>query len=80
MKKNKNPSTQRRDARQRREFQKRKTQIPVSKLVKPVRDSTDVTLAGRDVQHVIADKMILSSGNPSMEVDEELPGGRGRKW
>ena len=51
---------------------KRKSQIPVSNYVKPVGDSTDVTLAGQDVQHVIAHKMILSSENPSMEVDEEL--------
>ena len=46
--------------------------MPVSTLVKPVGDSTGVTLAGQDVQHVIAHKIILSSGNPSMEVDEEL--------
>ena len=69
VKKNKSPSTQRRDARRRKEFLKRKSQIPVST---PVGDSSDVTLAGQDVQHVIAHKMILSSGNPSMEVDEEL--------
>ena len=72
VKNKKSPSTQRRDARRRKEFLKRKSQIPVSTLVKPVGDSTDVTLAGQDVQHVIAHKMILSSGNPSMEVDEEL--------
>ena len=47
----------------------KESQIPVST---PVGDSSDVTLAGQDVQHVIAHKMILSSGNPSMEVDEEL--------
>ena len=44
----------------------------MSTLAKAVGDSTDVTLAGQDVQHVIAHKMTLSSGNPSMEVDEEL--------
>ena len=72
VKNKKSPSTQKRDARRRKEFLKRKSQMPVSTLVKPVGDSTDVTLAGQDVQHVIAQKMILSSGNPSMEVDEEL--------
>ena len=72
VKNKKSPSTQRRDARRRKEFLKRKSQMPVSTLVKPVGDSTDVTLAGQDVQHVIAHKMILSSENPSMEVDEEL--------
>ena len=72
VKNKKSPSTQRRDARRRKEFLKRKSQMPVSTLVKPVGDSTDVTLAGQDVQHVIAHKIILSSGNPSMEVDEEL--------
>ena len=46
--------------------------IPVSTLVKPVGDSTDATLAGQDGQHVIAHKVILSSGNPSMEIDEDL--------
>ena len=69
VKNKKSPSTQRRDARRRKEFLKRKSQIPVST---PVGDSSDVTLAGQDVQHVIAHKTILSSGNPSMEVDEEL--------
>ena len=72
VKNKKSPSTERRDARRRKEFLKRKSQTPVSTLVKPVGDSTDVTLAGQDVQHVIAHKIILSSGNPSMEVDEEL--------
>ena len=72
VKNKKSPSTQRRDARRRKEFLKRKSQMPVSTLVKPVGDSTDVTLAGQDVQHVIAHKIIPSSGNPSMEVDEEL--------
>ena len=72
VKNKKSPSTQKRDARRRKEFLKRKSQMPVSTLVKPVGDSTDVTLAGQDVQHVIAHKIIPSSGNPSMEVDEEL--------
>ena len=72
VKNKKSPSTQRRDARRRKEFLKRKSQMPVSTLVKPVGDSTDVTLAGQDVQHGIAHKIIPSSGNPSMEVDEEL--------
>ena len=44
----------------------------MSTLAKAVGDSTDVTLAGQDVQHVIAHKAILSSGNPCMEVDEKL--------
>ena len=51
---------------------KSKSQTSVSTLVKPVGDSTDATLAGQDDQHVIAHKTIPSSGNPSMEVDEEL--------
>ena len=72
LKKKKSPSTQRRDARRRKEFLKRKSQIPVSTLVKPVGDSTDATLVGQDVQQVIAHKVILSSGYPSMEVNEEL--------
>ena len=72
LKKKKSPSTQRRDARRRKEFLKRKSQTPMSTLVKPVGDSTDATLVGQDVQHVIAHKVILSSGNPSMEVHEEL--------
>ena len=72
MKNKKSPSTQRRDARRRKEFLKRKSQTTVSALVKPVGDSTDATLVGQDVQHVIAHKVIFSSGNPSMEVDEEL--------
>ena len=72
VKNKKSPSTQRRDARRRKEFLKRKSQIPVSTLVKPVGDSTDATLAGQDAQHVIAHKTIVCSGNPSMEVNEEL--------
>ena len=44
----------------------------MSTLVKTVEDSTDATLIGQDGQHVIAHKVIFSSGNPSMEVDEEL--------
>ena len=72
VKNKKSPSTQRRDARRRKEFLKRKSLTPVSTLVKPVGDSTDATLAGQDVQHVIAHKTIPSFGNPSMEVDEEL--------
>ena len=50
VKNKKSPSTQRRDARRRKEFLKNKSEIPVSTLVKPVGDSTDVTLAGQDVQ------------------------------
>ena len=57
VKNKKSPSTQRRDARRREEFLKRKSQVPVSTLVKPVGDSTGVTLAGQDVQHVIAHKL-----------------------
>ena len=45
VKNKKSPSTQRRDARRRKEFRKRKSQMPVSTLIiKPVGDSTDVTL------------------------------------
>ena len=48
--KKKSPSTRRRDARRRKEFLKRKSQVSTH-------DLTDVTLAGQDVQPVIAHKV-----------------------
>ena len=47
--KKKSPSTRRRDARRRKEFLRRKSQVSTH-------DPTDVTLAGQDVQPVIAHK------------------------
>ena len=66
------------DARRRQEFLKRKSQIPVSSQLET---SLMWPWQCQDVQHVIAHKMILSSGNPSMEVDEELlDSGRWQDW
>ena len=49
--KRKSPSTRRRDARRRKEFLRKKSQLP-SSASQPVKDSTDVTLAGLDANSV----------------------------
>ena len=54
--KKKSPSKQRRNARRKKEFLRRKSQTPASTHVKPVRDSTDATLVGQEVELEITHK------------------------
>ena len=64
--KRKSPSTRRRDARRRKEFLRKKSQLP-SSASQPVKDSTDVTLAGLDANSVEVEEEEEDDDNRSDE-------------
>ena len=64
--KRKSPSTRRRDARRRKEFLRKKSQLP-SSARQPVKDSTDVTLVGLDANSVEVEEEEEEDDNRSDE-------------